>query len=224
METYDIATEVLKLIDKQYSDKVNNSSSILIGELVESLIFFPSMKEAALVFNISDSAIEHVVSRHLKKLFPTKPRNSCWDNYLLGLISLRKCSVCKDISSCDNFYTATESTLYSRCKKCSNAISINSRPKYKLQHKEYSRKHYLEHKHDYILKASKRRKLLYTAMPPWANLSKLKEIYKNCPTGMHVDHIIPLQGNLVCGLHVENNLQYLTAEDNLKKSNKFLVD
>ena len=61
------------------------------------------------------------------------------------------------------------------------------------------------------------------ATPKWANLEKIKEIYLNRPEGYHVDHIVPLVNKNVCGLHVENNLQYLTAKENIKKGNKFKV-
>lgn len=57
--------------------------------------------------------------------------------------------------------------------------------------------------------------------PPWADLKKIKEIYDNCPEGYHVDHIVPLNGKLVSGLHIETNLQYLPAIENIKKGNKF---
>lgn len=55
-----------------------------------------------------------------------------------------------------------------------------------------------------------------------SKLDAIKEIYTNCPEGMHVDHIIPLQGVLVSGLHVDTNLQYLSVKDNIIKSNNFL--
>lgn len=55
--------------------------------------------------------------------------------------------------------------------------------------------------------------------PAWADLPKIKKIYEHCPAGYHVDHIYPLLGETVSGLHVENNLQYLLAIENLRKRN-----
>lgn len=68
-------------------------------------------------------------------------------------------------------------------------------------------------------RASKRQRV-----PKWVNLDEIKEFYKNTPQGYHVDHIIPLNGKYVSGLHVINNLQYLSKEDNIRKSNKFEIE
>jgi hypothetical protein len=66
------------------------------------------------------------------------------------------------------------------------------------------------------------------AFPVWADESAIKEIYKQArqmelETGekFHVDHIVPLQSPLVCGLHWEGNLQILPAYDNFQKHNRF---
>ena len=56
--------------------------------------------------------------------------------------------------------------------------------------------------------------------PNWADQAEITRIYKECPPGYHVDHIIPLRGKHVCGLHVTWNLQYLLPEENMRKSNR----
>jgi hypothetical protein len=57
-------------------------------------------------------------------------------------------------------------------------------------------------------------------IPKWADLDKINEFERNKPDGMTTDHYIPLQGDLVSGLHVSWNLQYLTVSENTSKNNK----
>ena len=69
---------------------------------------------------------------------------------------------------------------------------------------------------------AKRRATQLLATPAWADLDAIKDVYIEAAyMQLHVDHIVPLQGKTVCGLHVSNNLQLLTASENSKKHNKF---
>lgn len=73
-------------------------------------------------------------------------------------------------------------------------------------------------------KAAKRRAAKLQATPAWADLEEIKNVYLEAQYfDMHVDHIIPLQGKNVCGLHVWDNLQLLPAVENIKKGNKYAV-
>lgn len=69
------------------------------------------------------------------------------------------------------------------------------------------------------------------ATPAWANEFFIEEIYdlaqrRTKATGFkwHVDHVVPLQSKLVCGLHVEHNLQVIPATVNLRKHNSHWPD
>jgi hypothetical protein len=64
--------------------------------------------------------------------------------------------------------------------------------------------------------------------PKWADFDKIQMYYNVCAffnevngyTKYHVDHVVPLQGKNVSGLHVQNNLQVILAQDNVRKGNR----
>jgi ribosomal protein L34E len=66
-----------------------------------------------------------------------------------------------------------------------------------------------------------RRRYLVERTPAWADREAIRRIYVMCPKGYEVDHIIPIRGRRVSGLHVESNLQYLTNTENKRKLNSF---
>lgn len=79
-----------------------------------------------------------------------------------------------------------------------------------------------DNKHTYNAYLASRKTRVKQATPLWADLDLIRAFYYNCPAGYHVDHIIPLNGKNVSGLHTMENLQYLLANENLKKSNKIV--
>ncbi len=78
----------------------------------------------------------------------------------------------------------------------------------------------LNRKHGPVRRAAKKNRV-----PAWlteADMEKMHQLYQLAQClGGHVDHIIPLQGKLVSGLHVPSNLQILTQGENCSKRNKF---
>ena len=74
--------------------------------------------------------------------------------------------------------------------------------------------------------AAKRRATKLQATPAWTDLDAIKGMYQLATifnrTGINlqVDHIVPLQGKTVCGLHSEANLQLMSATENISKGNR----
>ncbi len=78
-----------------------------------------------------------------------------------------------------------------------------------------------DNKETYNAYLASRKHRVKQATPKWADLKAIRQFYFECPEGYHVDHVIPMNGKLVSGLHILSNLQYLLAADNLHKGNKF---
>jgi hypothetical protein len=96
----------------------------------------------------------------------------------------------------------------------------DNRESYNAYFREYHAKN-KEYRVKYI--NAHRRGRISNATPIWADKPAIRKFYVNCPEGHHVDHIIPLHGATVSGLHVLENLQYLPATENLKKGNSFAL-
>lgn len=111
------------------------------------------------------------------------------------------------------------------------ASAKKSRAKKQEYYREFARLYY--HKNKDVIGPRNREQSMRRyinqelATPPWADRSSILEIYKKAheltsSTGVkhQVDHIVPITSKLVCGLHVQNNLQILDKIENIKKGNR----
>lgn len=109
-------------------------------------------------------------------------------------------------------------------------------PKYYTKNKEIrkikDRSYRQNNKHKINAQCAKRRARKLQATPKWLNKKQLKQIecfyqiaqrLTKCLGIRHeVDHIVPLKGKDICGLHVPWNLQVLPKVINKKKHNKII--
>ena len=162
---------------------------------------------------------------------------------------MRTCSTCRESLTLEAFSkkAANADGLQHVCKNCHKAYArqyyAENRERHRALHrawKDANPGYDAEGQRD---RAAKRRQLqadkvnaataarksyVKRATPSWANLFFIAEAYhiakvreKMLGGKWHVDHIIPLRGKTVCGLHVENNLQVIPASVNLKKHATF---
>ena len=124
-----------------------------------------------------------------------------------------------------SYIEKNKEVVYERNKK----YKIENKKKYKQQIKNWIQKN------SYIVNAinRKRREQKRNSVPMWLTEDDfwiIKEAYKLAKLRselfgikFHVDHIIPIKGKNVCGLHSPNNLQVIPAQENLRKGNSFLT-
>lgn len=102
----------------------------------------------------------------------------------------------------------------------------------KDKRKECVKRTYQKNRRRYITISNLRTKARRGSAPKWLTTEhkqQIIDIYKECSRltnetkiNYNVDHIIPINGETVCGLHVPWNLRIITQEENFKKSNKLL--
>jgi hypothetical protein len=125
-----------------------------------------------------------------------------------------KCNVIKP-KSLFNVNNGAKDKLRYICKKCDALHKANWRKNNPHKHSSTNARHHAK-KLERMLKWGKQH--LKKEIENWYRRAKLATIFMN--EQYEVDHIEPLQGKDVCGLHVPWNLQLLTKKDNIKKGNR----
>jgi len=146
-----------------------------------------------------------------------------------------KCGIEKDLSDFHKSKPNKDGRHYT-CKECFSKYYLENKERIDKRTSDYAKKHKKEgvqrclkwkRKNKGICNRiqAKRRASKTHATPKWLtefDLDYIKSIYNQASyLGLHVDHIVPLQGKNVSGLHVPWNLQLLTKSENSRKGNRY---
>jgi len=104
-------------------------------------------------------------------------------------------------------------------------------PAFKAKTNASTKRYYESKPHMFRARDAKRRADQVLATPAWSDLKTIRMIYADArrltnETGIRheVDHLIPIKGLKVSGLHVPHNLRVIPMTDNRKKFNRFIED
>lgn len=208
------------LYDDVAKKKHGSARGFSYGEVVDRIL----SKHGCSAYKLFPEIGEQTFFRMMKKAFPLVLLNGgeqTWHFYFLSIIEHKYCGACNTVKPFSEFaHNKCNATgVASHCKSCRNVAQLGGYTKYNESHRRSYNKNYgkiRERQNHYKSERSLR-------IPSWSQKELIEEYYVNCPEGYHVDHIVPLKGELVSGLHVIENLQYLLAEENLAKGNKYYV-
>lgn len=106
-----------------------------------------------------------------------------------------------------------------------NAESKNWRIKNPEKRQKIVAKWAAKHPDVLAAKMARRRAIKRKSIPKWFESEKVAKIYlKAKELNLEVDHVVPLQSSLVCGLHCWYNLQLLDRKANVTKGNRYWPD
>lgn len=115
---------------------------------------------------------------------------------------------------------------YKRNKKARLSYLKEWRDRNRGYIREKGKDYYRDHKERYIAASAKRHSVKLQATPLWFEKEAVDTLYEkraqlsvDWGIMLHVDHVVPLQGKNVCGLHCHANLQLLEARMNIVKGN-----
>jgi hypothetical protein len=159
---------------------------------------------------------------------------------------MKTCTVCHAEKELTDFYRRFRAPdgHEAMCKECRLAHNRRWLAKNKDRHSELTRSWYAQNREQHLAnskayyEANKENYLEYfyarqertkRATPPWVDRKEIRAFYAeaqrlSAETGIQydVDHIVPLKGKLVSGLHVPANLRVIPSSENKRKAAKFM--
>lgn len=160
---------------------------------------------------------------------------------------MKRCTECKETKPFSEFHSSKRHRGYApRCKPCNvrvagewYAANKDRKRAYDAKRREENRQLFRDaskrfreaHPDRKNADTSSRRRKVRERMPAWARPAEMVCFYASAARvtqclGIkhHVDHILPLRGDLVSGLHVPANLCVMPAVENLRKRNHYSLE
>lgn len=122
---------------------------------------------------------------------------------------------------CQHGHLAERTTDTGSCVECGRVRSDAWRAKNLDRVANNERRRYAKAPAKRKANSSRGRAVRALRVTGWTEHGAIADFYALCPAEHEVDHVVPLRGRAVSGLHVLANLQYLPKQENRRKANLF---